>query len=81
MRFTVEMVLNRSERAFERAVGLAGRRGYELVGASATLSEEGLTLLVRLTLESDRKPETLVHQLAKLIEVQSVRLEPGGAPQ
>ena len=81
MRFSIVMVLKRSERAFERAVALAGRRGYELVGASAMLSEEGVTLLVRLTLESDRKPETLVHQLAKLIEVQSVRLEPGGALQ
>jgi hypothetical protein len=39
----------------------------------------GRTLQVRLTLESDRKPETLVHQLAKLIEVQSVRLERGGS--
>ena len=81
MRFSIVMVLKRSERAFERAIALAGRRGYELVGASATLSEEGVTLLVRLTLESDRKPETLVHQLAKLIEVQSVRLEPDGALQ
>ncbi len=81
MRFSIVMVLKRSERAFERAVGLAGRRGYELVGASATLSEEGVNLLVHLTLESDRKPETLVHQLAKLVEVQSVRLEPGGALQ
>jgi len=81
VRFSIVMVLKRSERAFERAIALAGRRGYELVGASATLSEEGVTLLVRLTLESDRKPETLVHQLAKLIEVQSVRLEPDGALQ
>jgi acetolactate synthase regulatory subunit len=81
VRFTVVMILRRSERAFERAVALAGRRGYELVGASATLSEEGLTLLVRLTLESDRKPETLVHQLARLYEVQSIRLEPGGTLQ
>jgi acetolactate synthase regulatory subunit len=69
------MTLKRSERAFERAVALAGRRGHELVGATLALSEEEDRLIVRLTLESDRRPETLVHQLAKLVEVQSVELE------
>lgn len=76
MTFIVEIVLTRSERAFERAVSLAGRRGYEVVGGSMTLAPDEKTLHVRLELSSDRRPELLVRQLGKLYEVRSVGLAP-----
>jgi acetolactate synthase regulatory subunit len=72
------LVLRRAERAFERVVGLAGRRGYEIVGVSTAKNDDGRTLSVRLTLEprdEGRSPETLVRQLAKLVEVESVRID------
>ena len=53
MSFDLEMTLSRKERAFERVVGLVGRRGYEIVGASATLLDGGRSMAVRLTLEAN----------------------------
>ena len=74
MSFNLEMTLSRKERAFERVVGVVGRRGYEIVGASATLLDDGRSMAVRLTLESERAPELLRAQLQKLQEVEDVRV-------
>jgi len=74
MSFRLEMTLRRKERAFERVVGLVGRRGYEVVAVSAALAPDGAAMTVRLTLESDRPAELLARQLAKLYEVTAVRL-------
>ena len=76
MSFNLEMTLSRKERAFERVVGLVGRRGYEIVGASATLLDGGRSMAVRLTLESERAPELLAAQLQKLQEVEDVCFSP-----
>jgi acetolactate synthase regulatory subunit len=73
MSFDLEMTLSRQERAFERVVGLVGRRGYEIVGVVAQLHEDGRSMAVRLTLESERAPELLSTQLQKLQEVADVR--------
>ena len=78
MSLELTLVLRRSERALERVVGLAGRRGYEIVGVSATRNGDGGTLSVHLTLEprdGSRRGETLVRQLEKLFEVESVRID------
>ena len=75
MSFTLDLVVKRAERAFERVVGLAGRRGYEIVAVSATMNGDGSALRVRLTLvprDENRSARTLVRQLAKLVEVESV---------
>lgn len=69
MSFTVSLRLQRAERSLERLVGVAGRRGYELVGMQASLGEDATHLDVELTLSSDRSPEALVRQLSKLREV------------
>ena len=73
MSFDLEMTLSRQERAFERVVGLVGRRGYEIVGVAAQLQNDGRSMAVRLTLESERAPELLSAQLQKLQEVEDVR--------
>lgn len=72
MSFNLEMTLSRKERAFERVVGLVGRRGYEIVGVTADLLDGGRSMAVRLTLESERAPELLATQLQKLQEVEDV---------
>ena len=74
MRFTLELVLKRSERSFERVIGLLGRRGCELVAVRASMSEDERVLRVSLTLESSRRAETLARQLDRLVEVESVRI-------
>ena len=74
MSFCLEVKLVRKERAFERVVGLVGRRGYEVIGVSAELADEGAAMSVLLTLESDRSPELLARHVAKLREVTVVRL-------
>ncbi len=75
MSFTLEMVLHRAERAFERVVSLVGRRGYELVAVDASRRLDG-KLSVRLTLASERSGEILLRQLEKLVEVEAVQLRP-----
>ena len=72
MGVTLELRLKRSERSLERAVSLAGRRGYEIVAVSASLSSDRRWLEVTLTVESERRVESLVHQLEKLFEVDRV---------
>ncbi len=72
MSFNLEMTLSRKERAFERVVGLVGRRGYEIVGVTAELLDGGRSMAVRFTLESERAPELLAAQLQKLQEVEDV---------
>lgn len=72
MSFTLEIVLRRAERAFERLLSLTGRRGYELVAVDASRQGDG-KLTVRLTLTSERSAEVLLRQLAKLVEVETIR--------
>jgi acetolactate synthase regulatory subunit len=74
--FTLDLVVKRAERALERVLGLAGRRGYEVLAVSATMNEDGRSFSVRLTLvptEGERRAETLARQLERLVEVESVR--------
>jgi acetolactate synthase regulatory subunit len=75
MSFTLDLVVRRTERALERVLGLAGRRGFEVVGVSARMNEDGRSLSVTLTLvpaQGERRAETLVRQLERLAEVESV---------
>ncbi len=80
MSFNLDIELKRTERAFERVLGLVGRRGYDLVSVSADSSDDRRSMRVQLTLESDRSGEPLVHHLAKLYEVEQVRLTPLAQP-
>jgi acetolactate synthase regulatory subunit len=73
--FTLEIVVSRAERAFERVVSLVGRRGYELVSVEASRHPDG-RLSVHLTLASERSGETLLRQLEKLVDVEAVQLQP-----
>lgn len=74
MSFELEMRLTRTERAFERVVGVVGRRGYEIVGVVADLVDDGRAMSIRLELASERAPELVVAQLQKLQEVEEVFL-------
>ena len=68
--------MKKKERAFERVLGLVGRRGYDFVSVSAEASEDRSSLMVLLTLESERPGDVLVNHLAKLVEVEQVEMAP-----
>ncbi len=80
MSFNLYIELKRTERAFERVLGLVGRRGYELVSVSANSSDDRCSMRVQMTLESGRSGEPLVHHLAKLYEVEKVKITPVAQP-
>jgi acetolactate synthase regulatory subunit len=73
--FKLLLRLRRSERSLERALGVVGRRGYELVSVAATRTEKGTQLVAHLELEGGASPETLIHQLKRLDEVESATHE------
>ena len=75
MSFKLLVRLRRAERSLERALGVVGRRGYEVVSVSASRAEHGTELAARLELESGGAPETLIRHLKKLDEVEHVVLE------
>lgn len=75
MSFTLAIRLRRGERSLERLVGLVGRRGHEMEALSLVPTPEGEAFDVRVTLESERSPEVLARQVAKLYDVVSVSLE------
>jgi acetolactate synthase regulatory subunit len=80
MSFDLDIELKRTERAFERLLGVVGRRGYELVSVSANSSVDRGSMRVQMTLSSQRSGEPLVHHLAKLYEVEKVNLTPAAQP-
>lgn len=73
MSVIIELGLRRSERSLERLLGLVGRRGFEVVGLEASVTEDGGELAVKMTLASDRPMEPLLHHIRKLYEVLEIR--------
>jgi len=73
--FKLLVRLRRAERSLERALGVVGRRGYEVVSVSASRVEDGTELVAHIELESRGSPETVIRQLQKLHEVEDVVLE------
>jgi acetolactate synthase regulatory subunit len=74
--FTLAIQLRRGERSFERLVGLVGRRGHELQSLRLAPTPEGDLFDVSVTFTSDRSPEVLARQIARLYDVVSVSLDP-----
>lgn len=70
--FSLELEVERVERALERTLGVIGRRGYEILSVSAVTTSDS-RYRVQLELSSDRSPEVLARQLMKLHEVHEVR--------
>ena len=75
MSFRLLVRLRRAERSLERALGVAGRRGYEVVSVSASRAEDGTELIAHLELESGGSPEALIRHLEKLDEVETATRE------
>jgi acetolactate synthase regulatory subunit len=91
MSFTLAIRLKKSEGALVRLLGQIGRRGYDVLGVRAKLSEDRKAFEVLVEFEpfmpappappQPRPAEVLPALVAKLVEVESVELRgPGAKP-
>jgi len=62
-----------------RLLGLLRRRGYEVVELSANRSKDKKCFDLVVVIESSRSPQVLVRQMARMLEVEQVRLYDSGA--
>lgn len=76
MTFTLAIELRRSERSLERLIGLVGRRGHAIESLRLVPAPDGGTFDVTMSLASERPPDVLARQIARLYDVLSVSLEP-----
>lgn len=75
MNETLQVRIRRAEGALVRLLGLAERRGYPATQVSA-IPLDPSTMLVQLTVRSDRPLEQLTRQLSKLYDVTHVEKTP-----
>ncbi len=71
---TIEVKLRRAEGALQRLLCVLRRRGYEVTDLEAHTTDDGASLAVAVTLESDRPSDVLARHVAKLIECEAVAL-------
>jgi acetolactate synthase II small subunit len=81
MRYQLDITLRRAEGALTRVLGTAERRGFQPVLVNGEAQPDGTQWQLRMTVEGDRAPEGLQHQLEKLydclaVEVQAVAVQP-----
>ncbi len=77
MKATLRLETTRAEGALVRVLGLARRRGYEIMFLVARCTEDGAHVALEMTVESDRPAAVLVRQLANLFDVERVELLEG----
>lgn len=79
---TLIVRLKKAEGALTRLLGLAGRRGYDVLGLEARLTDDGSAFEVRMEFDSitpegkpgHRPPEILVKFVARQFDVERVGL-------
>lgn len=75
MRYQLELTLRRAEGALVRVLGTAERRGFHPVLVDGETRQDGDRWHLRMTVESEREPEQLRHQLAKLYDCLAVEVQ------
>ena len=76
MRYQLELTLRRAEGALTRVLGTAERRGFAPLSVDGHAHADGERWQLRMTVEGEREPETLQHQLAKLYDCLAVEVQP-----
>ena len=76
MRYQLDMTLRRAEGALTRVLGTAERRGFAPVSVVGQTHSDANCWQLRMTVEGERDPETLQHQLAKLCDCLSGEVQP-----
>ena len=74
MKSVLELRLANAEGVLERVLGKLRQRGFELCSMNVERSADSSTLTVHVTVESPRPIDGGCRQLAKLFDVQSVKL-------
>ena len=70
---TIEIRMNAGEGVLVRLLGLVGRRGFEVRGVDASMSECGGVFRVALEVAGDRCIKGLEKQIRKLYDVVEVK--------
>lgn len=70
-----DIELEHTEGALLRLLGTVERRGFALLGISASKPAADC-YAIRLDISGDRDPQVLCRQLERLVEVRAVRLQP-----
>ena len=92
MSYTLLVKVKKTEGSILRLLGQIGRRGYDLLGVTATLTADGRSFDVVVEFEpimpappapqQPRPADVLPALVAKLVDVQHVELRaPGGRPE
>jgi len=76
MRYQLELTLRRAEGALTRVLGTAERRGFAPLSVDAHAHADGERWQLRMTVQGEREPEGLQHQLAKLHDCLAVKVQP-----
>ncbi|QSX79499.1 ACT domain-containing protein [Agrilutibacter solisilvae] len=76
MRYQLELTLRQAEGALARVLGTAERRGFQPISVDGEAQADGDRWHLRMTVESEREPETLRSQLAKLYDCLAVEVSP-----
>jgi acetolactate synthase II small subunit len=74
MKSVLELRLNNAEGVLERVLGCLRQRGFELCSFTMERSSDATHLTVRCEVESHRPIEIGCRQLAKLYDVQSIKV-------
>jgi acetolactate synthase regulatory subunit len=75
MKSVLELRLNNSEGVLERVLGCLRQRGFELCSMQMQRNSDGSSLTIQCTVESLRPIENGCRHLAKLYDVQSIKLQ------
>ncbi|MDI1252559.1 ACT domain-containing protein [Thermomonas sp.] len=81
MRYQLDLTLRRAEGALVRVLGTTERRGFQPVSVDGGIQSrsgraDGDRWHLRMTVEGEREPESLQHQLAKLYDCLDVQVSP-----
>ncbi len=76
MRYRLDLTLRQVEGALVRVLGTTERRGFIPVRVDGETRTDGDRWHLRMTVEGDREPETLTHQLEKLYDCLAVDMQP-----
>ena len=81
MRYQLDLILRRAEGALARVLGTTERRGFQPVSVDGGIHstrgrDDGDRWHLRMTVEGERAPESLQHQLAKLYDCLAVEVQP-----
>ena len=75
MRFTLEIRMANAEGALERVLGKLRQRNFNLCALMADRSHDMTRINARITVESARPIEPALKQLAKLFDVEELRVQ------